>query len=354
MERIGTPQVPGDESQYASAPYDLIFFDQLEQFPEYAYTFMISRGRSATRKRVRMVGSANPVGEGIEWIMRRWRHWLVDKTAQPGELLWFRTDEQGNDVLTTKDHPDAVSRTFIPAGLADNPYLNDDYRRSLMLLPEPLRSALLSGNWSAMLTDDAYQVVPRAWVKAAMARWEPREETPDVIGCDVARGGEDKTVKAPRKGNYFMPLEKYPGRSTPDGQSVVDLLAGNAVINIDVIGVGASAFDIGNERGLKMIPVNFAEKSIAKDKSETLRFVNKRAEYYWAFREALDPIDGDNVALPPDPELEADLCAARWQSMSNGIKIESKEDIKKRIGRSPDCADAVVLAWGGAPTWYMI
>jgi hypothetical protein len=187
-----------------------------------------------------------------------------------------------------------------------------------------------------------------------MARWEPRDETADVIGCDVARGGDDKTVKAPRKGNYFMPLEKYPGRSTPDGQSVADLLAGSAVINIDVIGVGSSAYDIGKERGLKITPVNFAEKSIAKDKSDTLRFINKRAEYYWSFREALDPVEGDNIALPPDPELEADLCAPRWQSMSNGIKIESKEDIKKRIGRSPDCADAVVLSWGGAPTWYMI
>jgi hypothetical protein len=354
MEQVGTANVPKDEAQYASAPYDGILWDQLEQFPEYAYVFMLSRARSADGKRVRVVASANPVGEGVEWIMRRWRAWLVDKTAKPGEILWYKRDAEGNEVQTVEGDPDAISRTFIPAGLKDNPYLNDDYRRNLMNVTEPLRSALLNGDWSAMLTDDAYQVIPREWVRAAMARWEPRDETADVIGCDVARGGDDKTVKAPRKGNYFMPLEKYPGRSTPDGQSVADLLAGSAVINIDVIGVGSSAYDIGKERGLKITPVNFAEKSIAKDKSDTLRFINKRAEYYWSFREALDPVEGDNIALPPDPELEADLCAPRWQSMSNGIKIESKEDIKKRIGRSPDCADAVVLSWGGAPTWYMI
>jgi hypothetical protein len=354
MEQVGTANAPKDEAQYASAPYDGILWDQLEQFPEYAYVFMLSRARSADGKRVRVVASANPVGEGVEWIMRRWRAWLVDKTAKPGEILWYKRDAEGNEVQTAEGDPDAISRTFIPAGLKDNPYLNDDYRRNLMNVTEPLRSALLNGDWSAMLTDDAYQVIPREWVRAAMARWEPRDETADVIGCDVARGGDDKTVKAPRKGNYFMPLEKYPGRSTPDGQSVADLLAGSAVINIDVIGVGSSAYDIGKERGLKITPVNFAEKSIAKDKSDTLRFINKRAEYYWSFREALDPVEGDNIALPPDPELEADLCAPRWQSMSNGIKIESKEDIKKRIGRSPDCADAVVLSWGGAPTWYMI
>lgn len=355
MERIGTAQVPGDEAQYASAEYDFIGIDQVEQFTEYGYLFMISRARSSKRKRIRVVPSANPIGEGVDWIMRRWRAWLVDKTAKPGEILWYKRDENDNDVQTTPDDPDALSRTFIPAGLADNPYLDDAYRRQLMNIPEPLRSALLYGDWSAMLTDDAYQVIPRSWVRAAMDRWvEDDTVIPDVIGCDVARGGEDKTVKAPRKGNYFARLEKYPGRSTPDGQSVVDLLAGKAQINIDVIGVGASAYDIGIMRELAMNPVNFAEKSNATDQSNTLRFINKRAEFYWSFREALDPANKNDIALPPDPELEADLCAPRWSSQSNGIKIESKEDIKKRIGRSPDCADAVVLAWGGAGTWYMI
>lgn len=364
MERIGTPQVPADEAQYASAQYDFIGFDQLEQFPEYAYIFMLSRARSADPKqRVRIMGSANPVGEGVEWIMRRWRAWLIDKTAKPGEILWYKRDAEGNDVQTTEDDPDALSRTFIPAGLKDNPFIGDEYRRQLMNVVEPLRSALLNGNWEAMLTDDAYQVIPRAWVRLAMKRWTekpPEKEKPDslVIGCDVARGGDDKTVNAPRRGAWFDKLQKYPGRSTPDGQSVVNLLSVMLVnggsVNIDVIGIGSSAYDIGRERGLTIYPVNFAEKSNATDKSGVLHFVNKRAEVYWAFREALDPDDGKDMALPPDIELEADLCAPRWSSQSNGIKIESKEDIKKRLGRSPDCADAVVLAWHDGVQWYMI
>jgi hypothetical protein len=383
MERIGTPQVPGDEAQYASAPYDLIAWDQLEQFMEYAYVFMLSRARSADGRRVRVIASANPVGEGVEWIMRRWRAWLVDKIAKPGEILWYRTDEEGNDVQTTKDHPDAVSRTFIPAGLADNPYLTDDYRRSLMLLTEPLRSALLSGNWAAMLTDDAYQVIPRAWVQAAMKRWTDRNLPPSIIGADIARGGEDKMVLAPRNDYWFDELQKYPGRDITSGakgtKPIIEFLEikglakrtdkeieyrddgfslpiveSKTPVNVDVIGIGSSVYDTCRTQGVDAVGVNFSEKSIARDKSETLRFVNKRAEFYWAFREALDPDDNSTVELPPDTELEADLCAPRWQSMSNGIKIESKEDIKKRIGRSPDCADAVVLSWGGAPTWYMI
>lgn len=357
MEQIGTPQVPKDEAQYSSADYDLIGIDQLEQFTEYGYLFLMSRVRSANRKQKRIVATPNPVGEGIDWIMRRWRAWLIDETARPGEILWYKRNKEGDDVQTTKDDPDAISRTFIPAGLADNPYLGDDYRRQLMNIPEPLRSALLYGNWKAMLTDDAYQVIPRAWVQAAMKRWtemppESEKDKPLVVGCDVARGGDDKTVNAPRRGNWFDKLQKYPGRSTPDGQSVVALLTvllvGGGSANIDVIGVGASAYDQAREKNLSVRAVNFANKSTATDKSGRLSFVNMRAECYWIFREALDPDNGENIALPPDSELEADLCAPRWSMQSNGIKIESKEDIKKRIGRSPDCADAVVLAKANA------
>lgn len=365
MERVGTPSVPKDEAQYASAQYDLIGFDQLEQFPQYAYEFMISRARSAAGRRVRIVASANPVGEGIDWIMRRWRAWLIDKIAKPGELRYYKRDADGVEVETTADDPDAISRTFIPAGLSDNPYLGDDYRRSLASLPEPLRGALLRGDWSAMLTDDAYQVIPRSWVRAAMQRWQPNApshenekgetvfDSPLVVGADVARGGDDKTVFAPRRGVWFDRLHKHPGRTTPSGQSVADLLAvllakgGSA--NIDVIGVGASAYDISRQRKLKIEGVNFAEASKSSDRSGKLHFVNVRAEAWWKFREALDPGNNMNVMLPPDDELEADLCAPRWVSQTNGIKLEDKDDIKKRIGRSPDDGDAVVLSWYDRP-----
>jgi hypothetical protein len=50
------------------------------------------------------------------------------------------------------------------------------------------------------------------------------------------------------------------------------------------------------------------------------------------------------LALPPDQELLSDLTAARWSPTAQGIKIEPKEDLVKRLGRSPDCADALVLA----------
>ena len=120
-------------------------------------------------------------------------------------------------------------------------------------------------------------------------------------------------------------------------------------ISLDVIGGGLSSRDSLIGMGVKVNAINFGEGAPdgARDKSRKLKFRNVRAHAYWLMREALDPEHGDNLALPPDPELVADLCAAKWQPTAGGILIESKEDIKERLHRSPDSGDAVVLCYYG-------
>jgi hypothetical protein len=109
--------------------------------------------------------------------------------------------------------------------------------------------------------------------------------------------------------------------------------------------VGASAYDHARGLGLKAIGLNGGEASHATDTSGRLGFANKRAEWHWHMREVLDPANGYDVALPPDPELLADLCAARWKPTPRGIQVEPKEQIMERIGRSPDCGEAVIYAF---------
>ena len=66
-------------------------------------------------------------------------------------------------------------------------------------------------------------------------------------------------------------------------------------------------------------------------------------------RECLDPVHGEDLALPPDAELLADLCAPRYRLTASGILLEAKEEVVRRLGRSPDAGDAVVLCnwWRG-------
>ena len=72
-------------------------------------------------------------------------------------------------------------------------------------------------------------------------------------------------------------------------------------------------------------------------------FANLRAESHWHLRTLLEQ---GQIALPHDEELFDELAAIRWRATSNGkIQVEPKEDLKNRLGRSPDRADAVVLAF---------
>ncbi|HEV3446380.1 MAG TPA: hypothetical protein VG099_17180, partial [Gemmataceae bacterium] len=126
-------------------------------------------------------------------------------------------------------------------------------------------------------------------------------------------------------------------------------------INID-IGATAGGGAYESLRSYREIadpinPINNAQSVDMRDRSGKYRLINVRAAAYWKLRECLDPFHGENLALPLDAELLADLCAPRYKLTAAGIQLEAKEDISKRLGRSPDAADAVVLCnwWRGGP-----
>jgi hypothetical protein len=155
---------------------------------------------------------------------------------------------------------------------------------------------------------------------------------------------------AKRYDDWFEPVKKWPGILVPDGPAAATLVHGElgserpGNVNIDVIGIGSSTYDHVRPLYEHVNPVNVAEGSQYRDKSGKLKMRNLRAEIHWRMRDALDPQGGSTLALPNDPEVLADLCAARYQVTSLGVTVEAKEDIKERIGRSPDVGEAILLA----------
>jgi len=366
---FGAVQYENDVSKYQGRAHDLKAFDELPNFTESQYRFLIGWNRSTKpNQRIRVVGAGNPpTNADGEWVIRRWGPWLDNQhsnPAQPGELRWFAiidgddTEQESSKPFMYKgDEIKPKSRTFVPARLSDNPYLMaTDYGSQLQGLPEPLRTQMLKGDFHVSLEDNPWQVIPTLWIELAQARWKERSQpnmAQTAMGVDVARGCKDKTVIASRYGNWFAPLVKYAGHMTPDGQTAaafaIKEYQQGATINLDIIGVGTSAYDAIIQQKIPVQGINFASASKATDKSGKFQMVNKRAEAYWKFREALDPVTGDDIALPPDPELKADLCATRWKLTVRGIQVESKDEIVQRLKRSPDCADAVVLSALPAP-----
>lgn len=218
----------------------------------------------------------------------------------------------------------ARSRTYLPASLSDNPDLSrTNYRSVLAGLPEELRRAYRDGDFSVGLRDADFQVIPTAWVIAAQNRWKPdgnKGLSMTAMALDPAGGGRDSAEISRRHGGWYAELVSAKGSETADGSAtaatVVRHRLDNAPVIIDVGGgYGGAVILRLKDNDIKPVPFNGANESFFKTKDGQLSFANKRAEAWWKFREELDPDqpDGSAIALPPDPELRADLCAPTWK-----------------------------------------
>jgi hypothetical protein len=378
----------GDETKYQGRPKDFLVIDEAANFLEQQVRFVkgwVRTTRPGQRTRTLLTFNPPTNAEG-RWVIDFFAPWLDKKhhlyPTPPGALryvyvdpvtgedMWVEDNDPRMFVLRGHDRvydfdplayrPEEIirpeSRTFIPSRITDNPFLvSTGYMSQLQALPEPLRSQMLLGDFHAGMADDPWQVIPTRWVEIAQERWKERARKGELmsLGVDVARGGQDNTVIAKRYKTedtelWFDRLQMHPGKETPSGRAVAGLVIAehrdHAPIHLDVIGVGASPYDVLNEAGQPVYGVNVSEKATRMDKSGRLSFMNLRSQLWWVMREDLDPEAENGICLPPDPELLKELCAPRWELSGMTIKVESREDIVKRVGRSPDRASALVLA----------
>lgn len=111
-------------------------------------------------------------------------------------------------------------------------------------------------------------------------------------------------------------------------------------IGIDSVGVGAGTVNVCRDEGfwIKALNGGMTPES-GPDPLATEKFLNCRSQQHWQLR--LD-LESGEVVLPDDPELFDDLCTPQWTTRNGKIVVESKEDIKTRLGRSPNKGDAVI------------
>jgi hypothetical protein len=203
-----------------------------------------------------------------------------------------------------------------------------------------------------VVSSDAAGVIPAAWVVAAQERWRARRaagmDLPRFTGLGVDVGQTaDATVLAPRHGNVIDTLIRLPKMDTmqiaAQARAIVARMPG--WVRVDATGLGAGVYDRLAQLGVTAIAHKGAEGVDDTDRTGLLNFTNLRSYAYWHMRDMLDPLSGNMVELPDDPELLQDLTAPRWsQTGSDAIKVEPKDRVQDRLGRSPDAGDAVVMA----------
>jgi phage terminase large subunit len=172
---------------------------------------------------------------------------------------------------------------------------------------------------------------------------------PGRFGCDIARWGDDETVIMRNRDGVIRCHKVIPKGDTMETAGVIadtllDLrLEASAVV--DVIGVGAGVFDRLSEQ---RFPVS--EFNSSREPGDKRRFKNLRAEMWWTVRELFE--DGCIDLDPDDDETAAELLSIKYKIDSAGrLQIEDKDETKKRLGRSPDRADAVMMSCYQGGEW---
>jgi len=185
-------------------------------------------------------------------------------------------------------------------------------------------------------------LIPIDLVSAACARVIREEDlvgAPKIIGVDVARFGDDRSIIIKRNGLgvYTPQIIRKTDNMTLAGMVAVEINKWKPdAVFIDA-GRGEGVIDRLRQVGHKVQEVNFGGKP-----TDGGMHSNKRTEMWDKMRQWLE----SGGVLPPMQEIKADLTTPTYDfDAANRMRLESKEDIKERLGRSPDIGDALALTF---------
>lgn len=186
-------------------------------------------------------------------------------------------------------------------------------------------------------------VIPIDLVSAAAERELTERDVqgqPVILGVDVARFGDDRTVLCVRQGLWTRDVRTFTGLSTMEvANRVIDCINQHRpqAVFIDAGAMGAGVIDRLRQLQYQVSEVNFGEAALSTD-----RYANIRAEMYFKCRDWLT----SGGALPKNAELKTELSTVEYKFNPSGrIILEPKEKLKERTGKSPDLADALVLTF---------
>lgn len=318
---------------------------------------------------------------GFQGIHARWVLVVIDEACGVPEQLWVAADAlaTGPDcrilAIGNPDNPASHFRRVSTPGSGwhqirisafDSPNLTGEQ------VPAEMAKALVGRDWveekardwgvdnplyrSKVLgefsEDSEWQVVRGSDVAACrIGRDEPHpaeQLLPVELGVDVG-GGSDETVIRERRG---MVAGREWRKHTDRPEEIAPLVkmaireSGATKVKIDSIGVGFGVIgELRNDptlRGVQIVGVNVGEKASRPD-----RFANLRAEIWWEVGRMLSERRGWDLSSMENADATvAQLLEPQWDTDPTGrIRVEKKEEVIKRLGRSPDNADALLLAF---------
>lgn len=232
---------------------------------------------------------------------------------------------------------------FLQALPTDNQYNTEEYLESLKDLPETEYERYAKGNWD--FADDPNQLISFEWYKNCISSdLQCSKNDRIILAIDPAREGDDKSIFCFMAGNKIYEFKEFSKVDTTNlGNLAIAEMQNRGIkptdVIIDTVGVGGGVYDTMKARGYQ--PRSFVGGSNAESTPDFFTFANKRAEAFWLLREA---IRNGEVEIVQNKKAQNDCLGIRYATDEKKISIEKKDNIKKRLGKSPDYADAMSMA----------
>ena len=301
-----------DVSKYLSVEFAVIGVDEINRNKKPTFDMLRSRLRWPGIKDVKFLAGCNPLGEA--WVKN----------------IWVKR-------LFPQDEKEQYEFVYVPALPTDNPYLPQEYYKSLESLPENQRKAFLEGNWDAMdesMDDKGYLRLINDREYQSVIVHGGEHSGYKVLGVDPAAGGDNSAIVL-KSGNLQEILFNQKLQNTMDLVGVImenyrDSKADFIVV--DKTGVGQGVYDRLRDLDYPIKGVAFGEKV------EDEMFANLKAELHWKERKWL--LSGGRLLSNPGwNEFEN----VKYINKDGIIKIQPKEELFKEGLSSPNCVDAAVL-----------
>lgn len=231
-------------------------------------------------------------------------------------------------------------KAFVPSLAFDNPFLPPSYIEMLKTLPSQQRKRLLEGDWNYM--DDTDSLFDFDSISNSVFKDRPNEISKRYLSVDVGRFGDDRSVVVVWNGLVVMEVLVYRKLSTVELSSEIkDLIAKWKIhpqqVIVDSDGVGGGVAD--QIRG-----VNFVNNSKALHEQN---FINLKSQCYVKLSEQFKEGKISLNILDPSvvDELTQELLAVKLKNIDkdNKVAVQSKDEMKKILGKSPDLSDAMMM-----------
>lgn len=312
---------------------------------------------------------------GTEFIFKGLRHNINEiKSMQGIDVCWVEeaqsiTDhsidvltptirKEGSQIIYTFNRFTELDPVYVRYVMNEQPrcfvaHVNYDILEKNGLLPDVIKiemeadkgnPALFAHKWLGEPLGQAdMAIIARDMVLKAMRDNEIKSDGERVIGVDVARMGNDRTVFWKRKGLKSQDSKILTKQPIPKICDALEVFAQydkkETTIKVDDTGVGGGVTDEMKKRGYKVIPINFGSAPNDKDK-----YPNWISEAWFYMAEQMP-----NIQLLFNPDLLMELTTRQWKQDTRGRRaVEGKNEYKKRGYRSPDIADAVVICYAPA------